>query len=238
MQNQNDATAEYYEIANQYLKNNQVLSEELALVSSLCDKEQRILDIGCGTGRHLIPLHQSGYEVYGIDSSKGMLAEIIKQQPDARLVNKDFLTYKYPKQSVDLCLMFWNTFNEIALDEATAKAVLNKCHEILRNNGKVLINIDDAESLDVANLDFQFKIDNPVEFTYDWKVVSYDKPSNTTTSQESIILPEKTISTKITQHWWHIQQLTFMASDAGFTIEIAHIKSNAELYIILTKVGE
>lgn len=32
-----------------------------------------ILDLGCGTGNHLIPLAQRGYEMTGVDSSKAML---------------------------------------------------------------------------------------------------------------------------------------------------------------------
>jgi SAM-dependent methyltransferase len=33
-----------------------------------------ILDLGCGTGNHLIPLAQRGYEMAGVDSSRAMLA--------------------------------------------------------------------------------------------------------------------------------------------------------------------
>ena len=35
-----------------------------------CDKNTRILDIGCGTGRHCIELAKRGYEVTGIDLSE------------------------------------------------------------------------------------------------------------------------------------------------------------------------
>lgn len=33
-----------------------------------------VLDLGCGTGNHAIPLAQRGYEVFGVDRSEGMLA--------------------------------------------------------------------------------------------------------------------------------------------------------------------
>ncbi len=34
-----------------------------------------VLDVGCGTGRHAIPLAKLGYRVTGVDISEGMLAE-------------------------------------------------------------------------------------------------------------------------------------------------------------------
>lgn len=38
----------------------------------------RILDIGCGTGRHAIELARRGYQITGVDISSGMLAEAEK----------------------------------------------------------------------------------------------------------------------------------------------------------------
>jgi cyclopropane fatty-acyl-phospholipid synthase-like methyltransferase len=52
------------------LKEIDFLVEELAL-----PKGSRILDIGCGTGRHSIELAKHGYIVTGVDISSGMLAE-------------------------------------------------------------------------------------------------------------------------------------------------------------------
>jgi len=38
----------------------------------------RILDIGCGTGRHAVELARRGYKVTGVDISSGMLAKVEK----------------------------------------------------------------------------------------------------------------------------------------------------------------
>ena len=38
------------------------------------DKRVRILDVGCGTGRHAIELARRGYQVTGIDLSANQLA--------------------------------------------------------------------------------------------------------------------------------------------------------------------
>src|SRR4051794_457448 len=38
----------------------------------------RILDVGCGTGRHSVEMARRGYKVTGLDFSTGMLAEAQK----------------------------------------------------------------------------------------------------------------------------------------------------------------
>jgi 2-polyprenyl-3-methyl-5-hydroxy-6-metoxy-1,4-benzoquinol methylase len=43
------------------------------------DKSLRILDVGCGTGRHSIELTKRGYSVTGIDLSEGQLAKAIEK---------------------------------------------------------------------------------------------------------------------------------------------------------------
>ena len=43
----------------------------------------RILDVGCGTGRHAVELAKRGYQVTGVDISSGMLAEAEKAAREA-----------------------------------------------------------------------------------------------------------------------------------------------------------
>ena len=53
------------------------------------NKATRILDIGCGTGRHSIELAQRGYEVTGIDLSESQLTRA-KQKASARNLSVNF----------------------------------------------------------------------------------------------------------------------------------------------------
>ena len=65
---------------------------------------QTILDLGCGTGNHAIPLVRRGYHVTGVDLSPGMLAHA-KRKAAAELepVTRDRITFvQGDARSVDL----------------------------------------------------------------------------------------------------------------------------------------
>ena len=67
-----DAHAPVYE-ENVFTKN--TVREADFLVEELAPPPGgRILDVGCGTGRHSIELARRGYSVTGVDLSFGMLA--------------------------------------------------------------------------------------------------------------------------------------------------------------------
>src|SRR5579885_2460171 len=70
-------------------------------------KGARILDVGCGTGRHSIELAKRGYEVTGIDLSNGMLS-VAKEKASAAGVQVEWIqadaTCFEPSQKYDAAL--------------------------------------------------------------------------------------------------------------------------------------
>jgi SAM-dependent methyltransferase len=71
-----DAHATVYmknEFTRNTVKEADFVIEELGLASG-----SRILDLGCGTGRHSVELARRGYRMTGVDQSAGMLAEARK----------------------------------------------------------------------------------------------------------------------------------------------------------------
>src|SRR5271157_3066592 len=72
------------------------------------DKSKRIIDIGCGTGRHSIELTKRGYDVTGVDLSESQL-ERARQKAKAKNLKIDFQKYdarKLPfKSEFDLAIM-------------------------------------------------------------------------------------------------------------------------------------
>jgi 2-polyprenyl-3-methyl-5-hydroxy-6-metoxy-1,4-benzoquinol methylase len=105
------------------------------------NKSIRILDIGCGTGRHAIELAQKGYSVTGIDLSESQLKraqekanahnlKIDFQQADARQL--DF------NNEFDLVIMLCEGgFSLMETDEMNF-AILKNATQALKNEGKLI----------------------------------------------------------------------------------------------------
>ena len=70
------------------------------------DRDQRILDVGCGTGRHALALARRGYKVVGVDLSEGLLA---KARQTARLESLDVAFVRCDARA----LPYENTFDVV-----------------------------------------------------------------------------------------------------------------------------
>jgi SAM-dependent methyltransferase len=109
---------------------------DLSLYSALASKTQSpILEIGCGTGRVLLPLLQAGHAVTGVDISEEMLrlAEDKLQKNHQRgrceLVNHNFVDQALP-HVYGLALVTFYTFNYL-LSPEDQKTFLNHVAESL-----------------------------------------------------------------------------------------------------------
>lgn len=106
-----------------------------------CNKNIKILDVGCGTGRHSIELAKRGYSVVGIDLSESLLKrakekaskqslQIIFQKHDAR--NLPFL------HEFDLVIMLCEgAFPLMETDEMNFR-ILQNAANALKPNGKII----------------------------------------------------------------------------------------------------
>ncbi len=102
----------------------------------------RILDLGCGTGRHSAYLAQNGFEVLGCDSSeaaldiaKGILPEVEFQVCDVGLL-------PYRDRSVD------GVFCHAVIQHgtiATIKKAIQEIHRVLRGGGALFLTVTSTE---------------------------------------------------------------------------------------------
>ena len=244
--NPNNITAKFYDISSSHFKGYSLILEELETIQKYCKKSGNILDIGCGTGRHLIPLIKNGFNVTGIDSSKGMLDELKKKGgAEATLIQDDFLKFKFHEgQKFDLIIMFWNTFNEICLNQKSARLLLSKSLSLLSTGGKILINSDNLENINPKFFDFSNKIEaEGLIIDYHWQTQNYIPQTNTSVSNESITISKdgKVLTTKetsITQRWWIFLEYEKMAKSLQLKCRKIKLKGNDELYILLEKNNE
>ena len=105
------------------------------------DKSLKILDIGCGTGRHAIELAKRGYRVTGIDLSEAQLKRA-KEKAKEQGVKVDF--QQHDARSLpfngefDLAIMLCEGgFSLMETDEMNF-AILKSAAKALKNNGKFI----------------------------------------------------------------------------------------------------
>ena len=122
--------------------------------------DQPILEIGCGTGRVLIPLAQAGLDIVGIDNSPEMLA--IAQQrlaaqplaapptlpassPSAQLVLADALTY-VSERRFGLAFIALNTFLH-NLSQSAQLQTLRAARANLADSGTLVVDLPPNDEL-------------------------------------------------------------------------------------------
>jgi ubiquinone/menaquinone biosynthesis C-methylase UbiE len=106
------------------------------------DKTKRILDMGCGTGRHAIELAKRGYNVTGIDLSGSQLKRAIEKAQKENL-NIDFL--RADARSLDFhdefdaaIMICEGAFSLMETDEMNFK-ILENARNALKPKGKLIL---------------------------------------------------------------------------------------------------
>lgn len=105
------------------------------------DKSLRIIDIGCGTGRHSIELTKRGYTVVGVDLSESQL-ERAKEKAKDQNIQIDFQKHDVRnlpfKNEFDLAIMLCEGgFPLMETDEMNFE-ILKNVSESLRQSGKFI----------------------------------------------------------------------------------------------------
>lgn len=108
----------------------------------------QVLDLGCGVGRHAIPLAQIGHQVTGVDLSVRMLdlaAELAREkQVDVTLERRDMRELK-GLGPFDACACLYTVLGYFDDDENAA--VLRAVHAVLASTGKLLLDVTNPLAL-------------------------------------------------------------------------------------------
>jgi SAM-dependent methyltransferase len=99
-------------------------------------KIEKVLDLGCGVGRHLVYLCRQGFEVHGVDiSSAGVercQQELAQQQLRATVQVADMFAIPYPDQYFDWVLSVQVIYHTTA---AALHEVIQHVHDKLKVGG-------------------------------------------------------------------------------------------------------
>lgn len=130
----------YYEIE----KSGRNFREEVLLLDEIYKKYkiQTVLDIGCGTGEHVVAMQELGYKITGADSSKEMIAHAQKRFPNCHFEIGDLQTYKKEK-SFDGIYSIFGTMNYLITKEDLDSSLSN-IRKNLKPSGIVIMEIWNA----------------------------------------------------------------------------------------------
>lgn len=139
----------YEHIARFYdLSHDRLVDDIPFLLRQAAEAGGPVLEIGCGSGRLLVPLIRAGFDVTGIDSSPEMLARaelrLAAESPlvrdRVRLIHGDIRTADlHGKSGFGLAVFGYNTF--MHLDEVGAGAALKRLRPLLRADGLMVVDV-------------------------------------------------------------------------------------------------
>jgi len=125
----------------------------LSFALSTSQSRARVLDVPCGSGRHVIPLAEAGLKVCGIDIAEENIRNLKREKADRHLdfeiVQADILEYNLA-QEFDLAICMGNSFAMFGHD--MMKSFIKKIFNALTPGGKFLINTGSAAESILPNL--------------------------------------------------------------------------------------
>lgn len=134
-----DQYAKYYDL----LYRDKDYAGEAGYIDSLIQKYSggsagKLLELGCGTGKHASLLADKGYSVYGIDMSEGMLKEAQNRaagRNDQRLrfAQSDIRAFK-TDETYDAVISFFHVISYLNTDDDFYK-VMDNVHTSLKTGG-------------------------------------------------------------------------------------------------------
>jgi SAM-dependent methyltransferase len=128
------------------------------------DYSQRILDVGCGNGRHTLELARRGYAIVGIDLSESMLAQgrqiAEAENLNVDLIQRDARKLKYHEEFDTVIMLCEGAFSLMEEDEMD-RLILANTFRALRSNGKLILTAPNAAFMLTHQSDASF---DPITF--------------------------------------------------------------------------
>jgi len=205
--------ARYYDFLVSRSVNTEIELQFLEKILSQ-NKVKSVLDVGCGSGRHSIPLAQKNYQVLGMDNSAELL-ELARSKAHSlniQWIYGDAATATLPIK-VDAAICMWSTINEMPID-AVAE---NLCKLIKPKGLLILDNSYIADHIRGKPKDTRFSIDVPEWGVVDVNIVDKVKSEQRTRSV-SYKIGHNIINDDITSEVLSEDELESVMNAHGFTL--------------------
>jgi ubiquinone/menaquinone biosynthesis C-methylase UbiE len=120
--------------------------KQLGFLKSHLKPEDTVLDVACGTGRHLIPLSQEGFDVVGLDVS-GKLLRIAKHRyKESQLVLGDMRFLPFKTEAFTASVSLDTSFGYLP-SQQDDKAALSEINRTLKRDGIFVIDVFNRHQL-------------------------------------------------------------------------------------------
>ena len=166
--------------------------KEIDYLVSQLSNNACILDVGTAIGnypKYLTEKCDKNFKVIGIDSSKNMLKQAIKNAPKAKFELMDIREMNFHKKYFDAIICFGVL---IHLDDVNCQIVLKKFQELLKNNGILLINAMELNSEEKESF-----IPEPLNTNYKTYFNKYTKKFFMDFFEKNNFLIEKSFDSKL-----------------------------------------
>lgn len=110
----------------------------------IVSRNDRVLDLCCGAGRHLAQLHARGVATIGLDYSQDLLALARTRDASVRLVRGDMQALPLGAATFDAVIQMFTAFGYFE-DDRENENVLREVARVLRDGGRYVLDLFNAE---------------------------------------------------------------------------------------------
>jgi ubiquinone/menaquinone biosynthesis C-methylase UbiE len=105
-----------------------------------------VLDVACGTGRHLIPLSQQGYDMVGLDVSSNLLRIAKQRDKQAQVIKGDMRCLPFNAQVFTAAISMDNSFGYLPTERDDSQSLI-EIRRALKQDGELIIDVFNRKNL-------------------------------------------------------------------------------------------
>jgi SAM-dependent methyltransferase len=220
--------------------------EEVARIAELLPipTGAAVVDLGCGRGRHAIPLSRRGFRVTGVDLSEKMLRmareRAAREQIRVEWVRADMRRFVRP-EGFDACLSLFTSFGYF--DDAENRTVLANVAASLKAGGLLLLDLRNAQKGLAGKEDYEETVTVPSGELF--LSVRFDRTAGRARAEHVLKRPDGIrISSAFDVRIYSEEELAEMLRSAGMRVCAVHgsldgrpFSPGAERMVVIAKKG-